>query len=255
MRPTVHPAAKCSLCARRQERLIGSQHHLMARRSKRMRRSQLGEGNRPWSCQGKAPVFRGRHTAGPRHVPAPVHDTARRFLAFLLPAATVLTLACLIIAAALQQDLRQGADDPQLQLAEDATARLDAGDPPGAVIGAGHVDIATSLDPFVAVYDAGGKALATSGQLDGAAPAPPPGVLDAARATGRDTVTWQPRAGVRVAIAVIPWRGGTVLAGRSLRRVEEMQSKIEGLIALGWLGSLAAVGLASLVAARIWTRS
>lgn len=169
-----------------------------------------------------------------------------------MPSAAVLTLACLIIAVAVQQDLRQGADDPQHQLAEDAVARLNAGDTPSAVVGSVHVDIATSLAPFVAAYDAGGNVLATSGQLDGAAPVVPPGVLASARATGQDTVTWQPRAGVRVAIVVLPWHGGTVLAGRSLRRVEEMESKIEGMIALGWLGSLAAVAIASLGAAIIW---
>ena len=181
-----------------------------------------------------------------------MHDTTRRCLAFFVPSATVLTLACLITALAVQQDLRQGSDDPQHQLAEDAAARLDAGEAPSAVAGSGHIDVATSLAPFVAIYDAGGKVLATGGQLDGAAPVPPPGVLDAARASGQDAVTWQPRAGVRVAIVVLPWHGGTVLAGRSLHRVEEMESKIEGLITFGWLGSLAAVAVASLVAAIVW---
>lgn len=184
-----------------------------------------------------------------------MHDTARRFLAFVLPAATVATLACLLIAGVIQQDLRQRANDPQVAIAEDAVARLDAGEQPISVVGTGHVDVATSLDPFVVVYDTTGTVLGTDGMLDGAAPVPPAGVLDAARQTGTDRVTWQPRSGVRVATVVLRWSGGTVLAGRSLRRVEEMESSIEGLVALGWLAILGASVVVALVSARLWPRT
>ena len=145
-------------------------------------------------------------------------DTTRRFLAFLLPSAAVATLVCGIVVVALQQELRQAADDPQHQLAEDAIVALDAGAPASSIVGSDRVDIAVSLEPFRAVYDASGGILATDGQLDGAAPGPPRGVLDTARTTGIDRVTWQPRSGVRVALVVLRWSGGTVLAGRSLRR-------------------------------------
>jgi hypothetical protein len=179
-------------------------------------------------------------------------DTTRRFLAFLLASATVATLVFLIVVVALQQELRQAADDPQHQLAEDAVAALTAGAPPSSIVGSERIDIAVSLAPFLAVYDASGGILATDGQLDGAAPGPPTGVLDTARTTGIDRVTWQPRSGVRVALVVLRWSGGTVLAGRSLRRVEEEESAVEGIVALGWLGTLTVLSFAALLSARLW---
>ena len=179
-------------------------------------------------------------------------DTTRRFLAFLLPSAAVATLVCGIVVVALQQELRQAADDPQHQLAEDAIVALDAGASASSIVGSDRVDIAVSLAPFRAVYDASGGILATDGQLDGAAPGPPRGVLDTARTTGIDRVTWQPRSGVRVALVVLRWSGGTVLAGRSLRRVEDEESAVEGIVASGWLGTLALLGFAALLSARLW---
>jgi hypothetical protein len=122
-------------------------------------------------------------------------------------------------------------------------------------VGSLRVDLTKSLDPFVAIYAADGTVVASDGALDGAAPAPPTGVLDAARQKGVDRVTWQPRAGVRVATVVLRWSGGTVLAGRSLRRVEEIESSIEGLLGLGWVGLIATVAMASAIAARLWPRA
>ena len=65
-------------------------------------------------------------------------------------------------------------------------------------------------------------------------------------------MTWQPRPGVRIALVVLPWNAGTVLAGRSLRRVEAMESAIEGIVLAGWLAALLAVAGASIVAAWLW---
>ncbi|HYL41624.1 MAG TPA: hypothetical protein VET90_09965 [Candidatus Binatus sp.] len=183
-----------------------------------------------------------------------MNDLVRRALAFFIPVAALGTLACVLVYSAVQQDLRQGANDPQQQLAEDAVARLDGGATPSAVVAGGLVDVGSSLDPFVVVYDTAGSVLAPNGQLDGGPPMPPVGVLDAARQAGRDAVTWQPRPGVRIATVVLPWQGGTVLAGRSLRRVEDMISSIGELIALGWLGVMAAVAVTSFAAAWLWPR-
>jgi len=179
-------------------------------------------------------------------------DSTRRFLAFLLPSAAVATLVCGMVVVALQQELRQAADDPQHQLAEDAVVALDAGAPPSSIVGSEHIDIGVSLAPFLAAYDATGAILATDGRLDGAAPRPPSGVLDTARTAGIDRVTWQPRSGVRVALVVLRWSGGTVLAGRSLRRVEDEESAVEGIVAVGWFATLVVLGFAALLSARLW---
>lgn len=176
----------------------------------------------------------------------------RRFFAFFLPSASVAVLACLVLVVVVQQDLRQGADDPQHQLAEDAVARLDAGDAPAAVADGPTVDLAASLAPFLAIYDSEGTVLATNGELDGKAPHPPQGVLATASQSGIDRVTWQPRAGVRSAIVVLRWAGGTVLAGRSLRRVEETEANLEGLALVGAVAVVALTAVASLFAAWLW---
>jgi hypothetical protein len=183
-----------------------------------------------------------------------LHPNWRRFLAFFVPSAVITVLGCLLLAGVVQQDLRQGGDDPQHQLAEDAVARLDAGDPPSAVVNGPTVDLATSLAPFVAIYDSSGNVLASNGALDGEAPVPPRGVLATAAQSGIDRVTWQPRPGVRSAIVVLRWAGGTVLAGRSLRRVEEIEANIERLALAGAVALTAVAAVAAMFAAWVWPR-
>ncbi len=179
----------------------------------------------------------------------------RRAIAVFLPSAVLATALCGLTYAVVQQDLRTGANDPQEQLAEDAAARLDAGATPSSVVGPGEVDIARSLAPFIVVYDPGGTVLATDGHLDGGPPTVPKGVLESAQATGRDAVTWQPQGGVRIATVAVPWSGGTVLAGRSLRLVEERESALELLVGVAWVVILVGLSVASLVAGSLWPRA
>jgi hypothetical protein len=68
-------------------------------------------------------------------------------------------------------------------------------------------------------------------------------------------VTWQPRPGVRIATVTVPWNGGTVLAGRSLRLVEEHAATLELLVGGGWLATLAALAAAAGAVARLWPKS
>lgn len=77
---------------------------------------------------------------------------------------------------------------------------------------------------------------------------------EAARQNGMDGVTWRPRTGVRVAAVVVPWRGGTVLAGRSLRLVETREDEVLLLAAGGWLLGLLAIAATSVAAAALWPR-
>ena len=191
-----------------------------------------------------------------------VHDavrspSVRRSLALFLPAAVALTFAAVVTVVAVQQDLRMGANDKPQQLAEDGARALDAGTSPAAIAGAeaGEVSIDSSLAPFIAVYDAQGTVVATNGSLDGRPPAIPLGVLQAAQATGRDAVTWQPRGGVRVALVVVPWRGGTIAAGRSLRAIESRIDAIQLLVLVGWSVGLVALVVAVSLAAWLWPRN
>jgi hypothetical protein len=168
---------------------------------------------------------------------------ARRAALAFLPLAVLATGLAGTIYLVAQQGLRSGADSPQLQLAEDAAARLDAGAAPAGVTGPATVDVSQSLAPFIVVFDQVGTPLAASGQLDGARPKPPQGVLDAATDGLPNRVTWQPRAGVRIATVTVRWSGGTVLAGRSLRETERLEDQALLLVAVGWAATL--VGLAA----------
>jgi hypothetical protein len=180
--------------------------------------------------------------------------TLRRAALLLVPFAVVATGLAGTIYLVAQQGLRSGADSPQLQLAEDAAAALDAGSLPTAVTGPATVDVGQSLAPFVVVFDASGRPLGSSGTLDGADPAPPRGVLDHAAAGVPNRVTWQPRAGVRIATVTVRWRGGTVLAGRSLREVERLEDQALLLTGLGWAGTLVALAVACLLVAWLQER-
>ena len=179
----------------------------------------------------------------------------RRALAIFLPVAVLATLCCGLVYVAVQQDLRMGANDPQLRMAEDTARGLDAGAEPSALVGSVKVDVAVSLAPFTVIFDTAGAVLATDGQLDGHDPVPPSGVLDAARQHPPNTVTWQPRAGVRIASVTVPWQGGTVLSGRSLREVERQEDAVLLLVAAAWLVMLAALAGTALVAAWLWLRA
>lgn len=176
----------------------------------------------------------------------------RRVAVIFLPMAVTLCLAAAFTFVVIQQDLRMGANDEPQRLAEDAVRALDAGIAPATVVGATVIPVDTSLSPFALIFDATGRLLATSGSIDGAQPAVPPGVLLSAREQGRDAVTWQPRTGVRIAAVALPWRGGTVLAGQSLRLVEAHIDAIERLVGLALIVGLVVQAALAIVVASIW---
>jgi hypothetical protein len=87
-----------------------------------------------------------------------------------LPLAAVTTLLCGLVYLAVQQSLRQGANDPQIQMAEDAAAALAASTTPESVLPVAQVEIFTSLAPFMVIYDDTGGPLTSSGLLHGTIP-------------------------------------------------------------------------------------
>jgi hypothetical protein len=167
-----------------------------------------------------------------------------------LPIAVAVTGLTVVVYGAVQQDLRQGANDPQIQMAEDAAARLNAGIAPSDVVPVEALDLTDSLRPFVMVFDRTTRLVASSATLNGQAPPFPPSVFDAARG-GQDRVTWQPAQGIRSAVVVQPWQGGFVVAGRSLRLVEERVDRIFQLIGVIWACTLGGSAVAALAAAAL----
>jgi hypothetical protein len=165
----------------------------------------------------------------------------KNILRYWLPLAAVTTLLSGLVYLAVQQSLRWGANDPQIQMAEDAAAALTAGGTPESVLPAVKVDIANSLAPFMVIYSDSGEPLVSSGFLHGANPLLPSGVFDYTRQNGEDRVSWQPESGVRVAAVVVAYGGaqpGFVMAGRSLREVEKRESQVEHITGIAWLITL-----------------
>jgi hypothetical protein len=146
-----------------------------------------------------------------------------------LPLAALATVFCVLVYAVVQQSLRTGANDPQVQLAEDAVVALERGDALASVVPPGKVAMESSLAPFVIAYDSAGQPLAGSGLFRGQLTAPPSGVFDFVRANGEERVTWQPAPGVRIASVVLRTTArpvAFVLAGRSLREVEAREQYV-----------------------------
>jgi hypothetical protein len=153
-----------------------------------------------------------------------------------LPLAALSVLVSLMIFVSVQQVLRIGANDPQIQMAEDAAARLSNGSSASSVRPASPVDIGRSLAPFIIVYNDGGAIVDSSATLHGQTPGLPTGVLDYVRTHGQDRITWQPAPGVRIAAVIERFAGadpGFVLAGRSLREVELRESNAQALVLVG----------------------
>jgi hypothetical protein len=174
-----------------------------------------------------------------------------RALALWLPIAAATTGLAAIVYGAMQQNLRLTADDPPVALATRTAARLDTGTPPAAAVPTDQVELAATLDPFVLVFDATGQLLASSATLHGLAVEYPAGVLETVRARGEDRVTWQPEPGVRNATVAIAWRGGFVVAGRSLRLTEQHIDQVGLVVAVGWVFTLVLVGGAAVLAAMV----
>lgn len=157
----------------------------------------------------------------------------RRFL----PLSVLATCIVGLLFLTLQQNLRIGANDPLIQLAEDTAADLSTSMDTVQITKLPRVQIGESLSPFVIVYNADGKAISASGELDGRIPTLPSGVLSYAKEHDDNRLTWQPKSGVRIAAVVKHFTGrteGYVLAGRSLREVEKREDTLFEKIALGF---------------------
>jgi hypothetical protein len=182
-------------------------------------------------------------------------DNMKKILNQWIPLAFVACCVAVLVYGTVQQTYRQSANDPQIQMAEGAALMVSAG---GSTKTTGTVDIASSLAPYLVFYDASGKPLAGTGMLDGALPSLPSGVWNSVLSRGgEDRFTWQPRPGVRSAVVVDEIVGaatGTsarfVMAGRSLREVEDREDKLALQIFAGLAFTL--IGSLVLVALRVW---
>lgn len=176
----------------------------------------------------------------------------RTFLAWL-PLGVAVTLVSGLVYATVQQEYRQSLNDPQIQMAEDAAAKLAAGASPSEVVpNPDSVDIVNSLSPWLAVYNADGVSIVSSGDFNGEIPVLPQGVFQAASSNmGKDTtqlqenrITWQSKTGVRQALVVVHYDsqtgGGFAVAGRNMREVESREDALSRMMLIGWLAAMLA---------------
>ncbi len=159
-----------------------------------------------------------------------------------------LFLYCLLIMSVLvglpylliQQDLRQSANDPQIQMSEDLARHLSKGEAVSAIPFPESVNMSEDLGEFVSIYDDKGGPIASTAYLNGQLPKVPIGVLLYAKTHGQNRITWQPQVGARAAIVVTPYKNGAisgyVVVGRSLREVEKREDQMFSIVSLVWIG-------------------
>jgi hypothetical protein len=152
-----------------------------------------------------------------------------------LPFVVVISAFCLLAYATVQQSLRQGADDPQIQMAEDTAYLLDQGAPLENYWMMDEIEMSRSLAPFIIIYNLEGDPVGGSGVLHGGLPEIPTGSLDYARQNGRNRVTWEPREGIRIAAVIFPYKDGYVLGGRNLREVEAREAQASQFAGITWV--------------------
>ena len=193
------------------------------------------------------------------------NDFSKLFVSKAFPIIVAGTVILIVAYAAVQQDLRQSANDPQIELAEDAAAILSEGYPIDSLIGSvPKTDMSKSLSPFVMLIDASGNLIESSGMNGTSTPsAPPVGIFDHVRAYGEDRVTWQTASGLRFAAVVTEWQVparppaqllsgapslppasstvGFVVAARPLREVEIREDKVGKIMLSGWVLMVAGV--------------
>ena len=172
-------------------------------------------------------------------------------LRHFLPLAVLITCLCGLIYLTVQQSYRMSANDPQIQMAEDTGLALSEGQKVADLLSAQKIDIATSVSPFIVVYDNKGLPIAATGTLNNQLPQLPAGIFAYVDHTVEDRVTWQPFPGIRHAIIVVKYVSnqgtGYVMAGRSLREIEKRETQLELYVSISWGVTLLATLIASLL--------
>lgn len=177
------------------------------------------------------------------------------FLAWL-PLGLAITGISALVYLTVQQDLRQGANDPQIQMAEDAASAFQEGADPVSLVPNDSVEISTSLSPYIMIFDEQGDLVVGNAALHSTAPSLPQGVFDTRAWSapvighhltwmvppGENRFTWQPEPGVRSAVVlvhVVGGQGGFVAAGRSLREVEKREDQLSFNVFIAWILTMA----------------
>lgn len=154
------------------------------------------------------------------------------------PLATTVSLVCIIILITVQQSYRLSANDPQYQMVEDAVSAINKGTDPRSVLRSSDlIEVSQSLSPWLTICDTAGNIVASNATLDAMTLKIPRVAIDYVYKNGNDAVTWQPHPGVRQAVVGMLAKANRpyiVVAGRSLRKIEERTALLLKQVALGW---------------------
>jgi hypothetical protein len=155
-------------------------------------------------------------------------------LPLLLSVMAVGIVVVLFTTLAIQQNYRQSANDPQIQMAEDAAASMNQGNTPASPLPQDQVNMAASIAPFVIVTNSKLKVLSASGNLNAQTILPPSSTFSDAK-SGEHWFTWQPASGVREAAVIVRFNNGYVVAARGLGPIESREASLYDLAALALL--------------------
>ena len=167
-------------------------------------------------------------------------------IGYWFPLAIVTTIICGCIYVTVQQDMRTSANDPQIQMAEDAAAALESGSAIQTVLPIETTRMDTSLAPYMMIFADDGKLRGSSVVLNTTIPTVPEGVFNTTRQQTETRFTWEPADLVRSAAVVVyytdgahdPSRSGFVLVGRSLREVEKREDSLTMEVGAAWVAAL-----------------
>lgn len=162
-----------------------------------------------------------------------------RVLIAWLPLAIAVTGLCFLSYIGIQQGMRLAYNDPSVRLAQDAVRRLGQGVEPRDLASGNEIDLRSSIEPFLLIYNEQKSVIAGSGVLHEVLPTPPLGVFDRMD-FWKDIHTWQPERDTRIAAMILPYTGangasGYVLAGRNMNFLEERIAHAGVLVFELWL--------------------
>ena len=179
-----------------------------------------------------------------------------RLLLFFGSTALV-TVIMLLVYGTVQQTYRTGVDDPQVQMARTLASQLEAQQPLNDFRFNEPIDISRSMLPFVVLYDASGNALRSTGSLNGKLPQVPVSVFESLKDKTEHRFTWQPRAGVRMAMVIVKTNVGDVrfiAAARSMQETEERIEKMRFMVFIAWIISMVIIAIIALLGHYLHTR-
>jgi hypothetical protein len=194
-----------------------------------------------------------------------------RYILWFLYAAVPATLVLGVAYAVIEQNYREGLNDPQIQMAEDGASALSRGAAPAEVMpltvgqpGARTptIDASQSLSVWIAIFDASGTPLESSATIADNPLVLPNGVFNTSSwvkhgngtyfnqgPVAETRFTWQPEAGVREAVVLVetPDKKYFVASGRNMREVEQRIEHEGEIIFVGWVVTMLAIAMLQLL--------